>query len=762
MLRWTLLIGSALVFIIPFIIADNGVGFQNPNLYIPFWGMFFPFITGKNFAFRILIEILLGVYVLLALREPKYRPNASVLAWAFTLFVAWMGIATLASVDPVKSLWSNFERMEGYLMVLHLFVYFFIVSTVVTVEKWWDRLFQFSITSGALMGIYAMLQLAGVFPISTQSGSRVDGTFGNATYLAVFMLFNIFLTLFMLVRQRNSTTAQALYGIALVLQLATLYFTETRGALLGVVGGFVVAALYTVWKAHGTEWKVLRRTAQVTLGVIAVLVIAFFSLRTTPLLKEAPSALGRLASISFEDTTTSARLFYIWPMALDGFAESPKTMAVGWGQENFNYVFNAHYSPQMYNQEQWFDRAHNQFLDWLIAGGLPAFLLYVSFFILAALYIMRSKLEAPEQAMLLGLLAAYAFNNLFVFQDIMSAIYFVLLLAFVHSLTTQHPRRWMFLTRPVGEHGIAIAAPIVAVAVVTLVWTVNAPAIARAQNLLVALTPQVLVAGPNGAVAPQPKDPKQRLAEFQTALGDGVWPGTALGYQETVEQFLQYSSSIAASTSIDPAVKQNTFATAQNAVVALMQQRPNDARLELFSGAFLNGVGQYQQALDMLNKALSHSPKKQQIMFEIGVAHLNAKQTAEAVAILKSAFEEAPGYTDARIFYASGLYYAGQAAEADALLTDGFGTVVVNDPRLLQVLVNIKRYDRVIEIWKMRVQQNPNDAQQHVGLAAAYFTTGDKTNAIAELQRAAQLNPSLAAQIQAVIAGIKDGTIKPQ
>jgi len=83
---------------------------------------------------------------------------------------------------------------------------------------------------------------------------------------------------------------------------------------------------------------------------------------------------------------------------------------------------------------------HDQFLDWLIAGGLPAFLLYLSFFVLAAMMIWRSELSVPEQGLLFGLLAAYGFNNLTVFDDIMSSVYFFLILAFVHSFRKRRRR----------------------------------------------------------------------------------------------------------------------------------------------------------------------------------------------------------------------------------------------------------------------------------------------------------------------------------
>ena len=41
--------------------------------------MFFPFITGKNFAFRILVEILLAAWAILALANAVYRPHKSLL-----------------------------------------------------------------------------------------------------------------------------------------------------------------------------------------------------------------------------------------------------------------------------------------------------------------------------------------------------------------------------------------------------------------------------------------------------------------------------------------------------------------------------------------------------------------------------------------------------------------------------------------------------------------------------------------------------------
>ena len=77
-------------------------------------------------------------------------------------------------------------------------------------------------------------------------------------------------------------------------------------------------------------------------------------------------------------------------MAIKGFKEKP---ILGWGQEGFNYVFNKYYDPALYPYEPWYDRAHNAFLDWLMAGGLPAFLLYLALFVTAIVALWRSSLS---------------------------------------------------------------------------------------------------------------------------------------------------------------------------------------------------------------------------------------------------------------------------------------------------------------------------------------------------------------------------------
>ncbi len=752
-LRWGTLTGIFLIPFVAFIIADGG---SNHGLYIPLSNLFFPFITGKNFAFRILVELTVLFYVLLALREPKYRPRGGVVLWTVLAFVAWMAIATIFSVDPIKSFWSNFERMEGYLSLLHMLAWFVVAGAVLAAEHLWDRFFNVSIAASALMGFDALMQLFHWVPISSQSGPRVDTTFGNATYLAVYLLIHIFLTLYMLARRGDKVWLQVFYGLALVLQVVGLYFTETRGALLGVVGGLIIAALWIVIRGRGAQLRQLRQTSIIGLCIIVVLVGAFFALRSTSIVANS-NTLKRLSDISLSDRTTQSR-FLLWNMVLKGAEEKP---VVGWGQENFSYVFNKYYDPKMYDQEQWFDRAHNEFLDWLIAGGIPAFVLYVALYGLGVYAIWRSKLSVPEQAALFGLLAAYAFNNLFVFDNLVSGLYFFLLLAYLHTLTKREAPS-LRLSQPVSDQLMAIAAPVVAGVLLVGGWALNAPGLARASVLLDALQTQKSVQNQQGISVAANRPSQENLVSFNQVLGDTAWPGNPLGKQEVVEQLFQFASRVAPQSGIDPQVKQTVFETTYAAGSALMTQRQGDARLELFMAAFLLQFGQAQEALKHFQTALTLSPKKQQILMEIAGTYIQLGQPQLALATFKEAFDLEQNSDVARIYYAAGLYTVGQSAAADKLLSDRFGAPITDNDDLLRIFTDARLFDKAAAIWALRVEKNPKDVQTHLGYASALFASGNKAATIAELKKIEVLEPSAAGQMEQLIKQIQDGSLKPQ
>ena len=149
-LRWIAIGGVfAIPVIVPFIVSAT---------------MFFPYITGKNFTFRIITEVVLSAWVLLALLDARYRPRFSWILSAFVLFTVVIGVADIFGANAFKSFWSNFERMEGYITILHIFAYFVVAGTVLNTEKIWNAFWYTSLAASVAIAFIGLKPAFAVFP----------------------------------------------------------------------------------------------------------------------------------------------------------------------------------------------------------------------------------------------------------------------------------------------------------------------------------------------------------------------------------------------------------------------------------------------------------------------------------------------------------------------------------------------------------------------------------------------------------------------
>ena len=126
--------------------------------FLVFSDFFFPFITTKAFTWRIIIEIVFAAWVLLVLLDASYRPKRSLILYSLFIFLGIIGLADLLGVAPLKSFWSNFERMEGYITLLHLGMFFLVISSVFK-EVDWKRWWNVSLLASFLMVLYSVLQI---------------------------------------------------------------------------------------------------------------------------------------------------------------------------------------------------------------------------------------------------------------------------------------------------------------------------------------------------------------------------------------------------------------------------------------------------------------------------------------------------------------------------------------------------------------------------------------------------------------------------
>lgn len=686
-------------------------------LFIPLIGLnnlFFPFITGKAFAFRILIEVLGGIWLLLAISDKRFRPRFSWILVAVLTFISVITAADIFGVNLHRSFWSGFERMDGLINLLHFLVYFLIAGTLLTTKKIWDRFLNTTIGVSVVLSLLGLAQLAGMMKINTDAG-RLDSTIGNAAYFGVYLLLHIFLTIFMLVRWQGNPKGRYIYGAIALLHTIILYLTATRSAMLGLLGGiFVATVLIAVLERNN---KILRKVAIATILGILILIGGFILVRNQPFIQQSP-ILSRFAAISLSGAKDQAR-YYLWSMAIEGFKERP---ILGWGQENFKLVFFKNYHPALYNDEIIFDRPHNVVLEWLIAGGVLGALSYLSLFGVSLYYLWFSKKDnwsIVEKSILTGFLAGYFINGLFLFDSLTSYLIFFGFLAYIHSQVLpeyeEEKIRNKLRKRVEQEQQNRIKNFAIPAAIVVLfgIYFFNAKGMMAAAN-----------AAP--AVFFHASEPVKSLEQFRKALSYN-----SFGYEKLRQELAVVATNIGLTSNIDSRVKQEYLNLAKSEMEKQVEETPPDAHNFYLLGSLLYAHGKHAEAIIYLEKARELSPKKQVILLKLRDVYHVERQLEKAFAIAKEAYELEPQYPVARLAYAVSLMY-----------TD----VPISSPDFIDSL----------KLLEQQIIQVPNDNHIRLALASAYRKMGRLDKVLATIEKAIEADPSLKAEGEMWIRRVKE------
>ncbi len=687
--------------------------------------MLFPFITGKGFIFRILVEILFAFWIILALKDPVYRPKLNKLSLSIIIFGVVMFVADIFGENPYKSIWSNYERMEGFVLLIHLIAYYFVLTSTFVTDKIWDYFWNINLFASFLMSCYGMAQIFGLIVIN-QGGVRVDGRLGNATYLAIYLAFNIFIGIWMLYKNNKNKIYKYLYLISILLNLFVLYFTATRGAIIGLFLGVIVSSLFIIF--FYKENLIYKKIAKYFILAVVALFLIFISIRNSNFVKNSP-VLSRFSSISTTEIKSQGRWF-VWPMAISGFKERP---ILGWGQENFNYVFNKNYDPRMYSQEQWFDRTHNVILDWLIAGGLLGLLSYLSIFVFSLIFLIKkTDLDVVEKSIFIGLFIAYFFHNLFVFDNLISYIMFFSVIAFINRKSIKDMvSDYKVFNDELINYGIA---PFVVVVISLTIYFVNIPAMLQSKSVIKAITSNSVNGVKNYPnISDNLKYIKQAFAY------------NSFGTPEVLEQAVNLSSEVA-QMNISNDIKQQFINLSYQEAKKQTEKTPNDVRYLFLYASFLNRFGMYDEAISVIEKALKISSKKPGIYLELGSIYLGKGDVNKALDIFKQAYEIEPRSKESLTVYTVASIYTGRQDIFTKLAQSITEEDFLTDNRFLKAFVDVKNYNVAIGILEKRLQINPESYDNMLSLAAVYSEAGNKNKAIEILKKIIEKKPEFKEQ----------------
>lgn len=698
-----------------------------------------PFHFGKVIVFRGLIEILGVAYLILILKDRSYLPRRDKIFWAFFLFVLAFSLTTLTSVLRYPSFWGSLERMGGLWTFWHYFVFFIILTSVFTKKEHWQRLFDLTIFVGVLSAFYGFGQKTDIdFFVGSGGRERIFGTIGNPALFAGYQLFSVFLSLIMYFNPKNNQNRKTLYLLAFIATSTATLMTAVRGSVLGYAIGLTVFAF--LWMRYKPSR--VGKLAFKTLVSLAVLFFVFSLLFSdSPLVKNS-KYLSRITNLSLTAVTVQTR-FWAWQAGIKGWSESPKTILLGWGPENFNIPFSKNFNPKFFvgsGSETLFDRAHNMFVEILVTMGIIGFLAYINIFI-ALFSCLRKLLKHSNFSSyaigLIPLFVAYMIHNSFIFDTSANFIAFFTVMGFVSYLNLDKKEE-INLTQSIriSKSLISTLTIILSISVLALIYKTNIlPAKANYA------TTRAIVRGWAGNF-------NGALSKYKEALSYDV-PGK----YEYRHRFAQYLVGAGGPSVKEKSVRE-AYDYALTEVDKNIEENPIDnlpylygSRLNIFLGKD-DPKSQYNdKALVYSMKALELSPTFIRTYYEIAQAYLNKKNFSKAIEFFQKAVELNPETGISHWYLGAAKIESGDQSGIKDLEKALVGEYKYSPSeqdyvRLLNIYIKNKDFVRIAFIYEKLIGKNPRNPQYYASLATAYANLGKIDAAVEMARKAAKVDPS--------------------
>lgn len=272
------------------------------------------------------------------------------------MYVAWEILSALVNNSPGRSLWTLKEEW--------LFLFVPLALRALRQKKWQERVLIALALSTIVIGAYGWLQhyfLLNLRPdyalgIMPDGLARASGAFHNTlTFGNLFAVLSALFVTLALYAPRHAM--RYLYGAAGILAGGATVFTYSRGSIVALSVGLVLAAALS-----------LKRSRRLALGVFVVMVVSGTLL--------APKVINRFQAAMNSDNERqtlrdkSVSRITIWSTTIEMITINP-VFGVGAGNFYDAYVKTA---PDL---SVHFTHAHNDVLNIAAYAGLPAAALYL-------------------------------------------------------------------------------------------------------------------------------------------------------------------------------------------------------------------------------------------------------------------------------------------------------------------------------------------------------------------------------------------------
>jgi superkiller protein 3 len=690
---------------------------------------FFPYVTPKTIFFRIIVDIILIAYVLLVFSNRRYLPKFNALTISLTLFLIVLILTSFTGINFEKSFWSTFERMTGLLTFFHLYAFFIILTSVFRERKYWERFLTTSILVGILLSFYVFT--------SDEPTARGGGTIGNTSFMSAYLLFDIFFAISLFLVKNGGW--RIFYGVTLAIMLATLFFNiePTQGAIGAFWGGIFILVFGSLFfYLLSSEKKLFKRLAFL---MVILIILGGIGLYQLSFVKE------KIAGIRHSGSFQSRMI--VWQIAWQGWQEK---FWLGWGPENFNIVFVKNFNPKLalpeYGTDVWYDRVHNIVFDTAVTSGILGLLSYISIFVVAIFSLIRVLPKIVERKNIflplgmIALLAVYFAQNILVFDMISSYMVFFLSLAFIYFLI-QGKSSEVIPEKEVekkGSHSF-LGALIIIITLFTIYFGNIQPA--RASQYIV-----------RGISLP----PEKAIRAFEKAIR--ISP---MSIFEAPEQFSRRMSGLTFEKGQNREVLKEGFGLAAEEMKKAIAKSPQDFRLYLTLGRHYNDFYQITQdkeklelAESYLEKAIELSPRNQQGYWTLAQTRLIQGKAAESITLMQKAVDLEPRFAQSHWYLAMTYRAVGDFKMAAEKVKDAekagynWKATLGDLKKVIEIYQNLQDDEKLVELYSLAIQKDPQNAHFRAGLAVAYANLGQFEKARQSAKEAMDLNPDFAPELE--------------
>lgn len=383
-------------------------------LTLPLWAfppLFFPPEWGKSIAFRMVLSIILLLFIWQITSKnqfwrsliEKYNSQKKTLLILAALFLT-LFLSTLFSSDILFSIFASPHRSGGF-ADFAFYILFSVILFLMVKNNNWKKLWDFLFLIGDLVVAFAIIQYFDLLPkFLIPYEGRPPSTLSSPMLLAIFFILLIFPVLSSIIEEKSRK--KFFYWISFLLFAFGIFISGSRAAYLGlVIGGFYFLFFYP---------KKFRRIKITTSIILLLIISAVVCINIFPsslnFIKNNPKLsliLRQRLSIQAAVQDLAGTRFSAWQIFLKAVAHKP---LLGWGPENQQIGFDKYYyyKPSLAALSNWWDRAHNIFLDLAVSYGIPFLIIFLLLFGLLFWKLQKNKKANKENK-----ISSHAIQSLF-------------------------------------------------------------------------------------------------------------------------------------------------------------------------------------------------------------------------------------------------------------------------------------------------------------------------------------------------------------